>query len=86
MRKIEIYSSDCPLCKDTVEKIKSEACENCEVIIYDLNNDSAAYDRAKGLNIKSVPAVVIDGNLASCCENGGVNLETLKALGLGKAL
>lgn len=86
MKKIEIYASDCPVCKETVEEIKSEACGSCEIIVYDLNNDATAYEKSKALDIRSVPAVVIDGKLASCCENGGVNIETLKGLGLGKAI
>lgn len=82
-RNIDIYSSDCPICKEAVERIKAEACDNCEITVYNLNNDENAYNRSKKLNIKSVPAVVIDGKLASCCENGGINMEILKALGLG---
>ena len=46
----------------------------------------ALVSRAKELGIRSVPAVVIDGKLASCCAGRGVDIEVLKAAGLGKAL
>jgi glutaredoxin 3 len=34
--------------------------------------------RAKSLGIKSVPTVVIDGKLASCCAARGVDEATLR--------
>jgi hypothetical protein len=42
--------------------------------------------RAKELGVRSVPAVVIDGKLASCCSDRGVDIQVLKDAGLGKAL
>lgn len=83
-RKIEIFVSDCPLCTDAVEKVKSEACDNCEIEVLNIKSDNSALEKSKEYNISSVPSVVIDGKLASCCEKGGINLETLKQLGLGQ--
>jgi hypothetical protein len=42
--------------------------------------------RAKALGIRSVPSVVIDGKLADCCSGRGVDVQVLRAAGLGKAL
>lgn len=84
-RKIEIFSADCPVCKEAVEQIKAEACNNCEIIVHNMN-DKEVYGRSKQLGISSIPAVVIDGKLASCCNNGGINIQNLKTLGLGKSL
>ena len=39
--------------------------------------------KAKEYGVKTVPAVVIDGQLASCCTNAGPNEEALRAAGLG---
>jgi hypothetical protein len=43
-------------------------------------------EKAKGLGIRTVPAVVIDGKLADCCTGRGPDDATLKAAGLGKPL
>jgi glutaredoxin 3 len=82
-RKIEIFSSGCGVCQETINLVKSLACPSCDVSVLDMNEGSTA-NRAKQLGIKSVPAVVIDGKLASCCEGRGPDAETLKAAGLGQ--
>lgn len=48
-------------------------------------NDAAVASRAKGLGIRSVPAVVIDGELADCCTGRGPDEATLRSAGLGQA-
>jgi hypothetical protein len=40
--------------------------------------------RAKTLGIRTVPAVVIEGMLSSCCTGRGVDLDVLRAAGLGQ--
>jgi len=72
------------MCEDTIEMVQRAACSSCEVTILDMN-DTATIARAKELGVKSVPAVAIDGVLASCCSGRGVDLETLRAAGLGQA-
>lgn len=42
--------------------------------------------RARDLGIRSLPAVVMDGQLADCCAGRGPNLEGLRAAGLGEPL
>jgi len=50
-------------------------------------HDTAVATRAKGLGIRSVPAVLIDGRLADCCAGRGPDDEaTLCAAGLGQPL
>lgn len=46
-------------------------------------NDPAVSGRARRFGVKSVPAVVIDGELADCCAGRGPDMEALKAAGLG---
>jgi len=42
--------------------------------------------RAKHLGVRSVPAVVIEEKLATCCEGRGPDLQALRAAGLGVPL
>lgn len=82
-RKIEVFSAGCGLCEDTIELVQNAACSSCEVVILDMQ-DAETMARARELGVQSVPAVAIDGVLASCCAGRGVDLETLKAAGLGR--
>jgi hypothetical protein len=40
--------------------------------------DARVLRRAEELGIRSVPAVAIDGKLASCCTGKGVDIQVLK--------
>lgn len=84
-RTIEIFSAGCPACEEAVALVGSIACPSCAVTVLDMN-DSAVASRAKALGIRSVPAVVIDGTLASCCAGRGVSAEALEASGVGQPL
>lgn len=84
-RKIEVFSAGCPACAETIEMVNRVACSSCEVSILDMNRADVA-QRAKGLGIRSVPAVVIDGKLADCCSGRGPQEATLRAAGLGQAV
>lgn len=81
-RKIEIFSAGCPVCQEAITMVKDNACASCEVTILSMNIPSVS-SRAKSLGIRSVPAVVINGKLADCCEGRGPDVEGLKAAGLG---
>ncbi len=83
-RKIEIFSAGCGACADTIELVNRIACPSCEVTILDMK-DGATAERARQLGIRSVPAVVIDGELASCCVSRGVDEGALRAQGVGQA-
>ena len=85
IRKIEIFSAGCPVCKDIVKQVKDAACPSCDVQVLDMNV-SNVQKRAADLGIKSVPTVVIDGKLADCCANRGVDLNVLRAAGLGQPI
>ena len=81
-RKVEIFSANCPVCDDIVNLVNRLACPSCEVSVLDMGDQSVAR-RAKELGIRSVPAIVIDGQLADCCANRGPVEDTLRAAGLG---
>ena len=85
IRVIEIYSAGCPICDAAVAEIKAASCPSCDIKVLDMN-DPEVSKRATVLEIASVPAVVIDGKLAECCATGAVNIDTLRAAGLGRPL
>jgi glutaredoxin len=81
-RKVEIFSADCPLCREAIETVKQNACSSCDVIVLDMKDNEVA-QRAKSLGIRSVPSVIINGKLASM---DGINLPALREAGLGSPL
>lgn len=83
-RQIEIFSAGCPVCQETIELVNDMACPSCEITIHDMN-DLAAAARAKELGVGSVPAVAVNGALASCCAERGVDEEALRTAGVGQA-
>ncbi|MDQ3194217.1 MAG: thioredoxin family protein [Bacteroidota bacterium] len=83
-RKIEIFTAGCPVCEEQVEKIKEAACPSCDVVTLNVSSDKNALSKAKEYNVKSLPAVAIDGKLAECCSSG-IDLNVLKKMGLGVA-
>jgi glutaredoxin 3 len=84
-RKIEVFSAGCAACEETVRLINRIACPSCEVTILDMKKPEVA-NRAKGVGIRSVPAVVIDGKLAGCCAGRGPDEATLRSAGIGQPL
>ena len=86
-RLIEVFTAGCYVCEKAVEEIKTLACPNCEVIVYDLNKkcESGICEvKAKEYGVNSIPAVAIDGKLVGCCAGRGIDIEALKAAGLGQ--
>ncbi|MFU8813053.1 MAG: thioredoxin family protein [Balneolaceae bacterium] len=84
-RQIEIFTAGCPVCEPVVELVKETACESCEITIHNLSETSGD-DKISQYNIQTLPAVVVDGKLLSCCTNNGVRKEELEAAGIGTPL
>lgn len=84
-RKVEIFSAGCPVCEEWIQTIRNLACPSCDVEVRDMKEPSVQ-ERARTLNVKSVPAVAIDGALAECCAAGGPDMDILKRSGLGQPL
>ncbi len=84
-RTVEVFSAGCPACDETVALVNSMACPSCEVSVLDMNEPSVA-TRAKSLGIRSVPAVVVNGELASCCAGSGPNEAALREAGVGQPI
>lgn len=86
-RKVEVFTAGCPLCEDAVKLVKSAACPDCEVVVYDLNkgcSTNECREKAKAYEVKRVPAVAVNGRLLDCCKQGPVTAEALKAAGVGQ--
>lgn len=83
-RKVEVFSAGCPACQDAIALVNRLACPSCEVTVLDMNDINVAR-RARDLGVRSVPAVAINGQLASCCTGAGVAEDALRAAGLGQA-
>lgn len=83
MRQVEIFSAGCPACEETVRLVNEIACDSCEITVLDMHDPEVAA-RARELDIRSVPAVAIDGKLAGCCEGRGPDKKTLQRAGIGQ--
>ena len=75
-KKIEVFSAGCSACKETIEMVKRFAGNN-EVVVHDMHKPEIAA-KAKIYGVRSVPAVVIDGKLASCCAGRGPEEQILR--------
>ena len=84
-RKIEVFSAGCAVCEETISLVRRIACDSCDVSVLDMGDDQVA-GRAKRLGIRTVPAVVVDGELAACCAGSGPTESALRAAGVGQAL
>ena len=78
-------STGCATCNEAVDVVKRAACPSCDVIVLEMHDREVA-ERAKALGVRSVPAVVIDGKLAACCTDRGINEQVLRAAGLATPL
>jgi hypothetical protein len=82
-REIEIFSAGCATCRAEIDRVRRiAAAENVRVHVHDMQDDKVA-ERAKGLGIYKVPAVVITTQsaagtrpthkLAACCTARGID-------------
>jgi glutaredoxin 3 len=81
-RRVEVFSAGCQACGDAVTLVKSLACPSCEIEVLDMRRSDIAA-RAKSYGVRSVPAVVVDGTLADCCQGRGPDRQALRAAGIG---
>lgn len=84
-RKVEIFSAGCPACDEAVSLVQELKCPSCDVSVLDMNEPEIA-KRAKAFDIHSVPAIVVDGQVAGCCQGRGPSRDELKAAGIGQPL
>lgn len=82
-RTVTVFSAGCPVCEKAIAEVRERACPRCEVEVVDLHAPDGA-ERARALEIGSLPAVAIDGELARCCRDVGLDMATLEEAGLGR--
>lgn len=83
-RLVEVFTAGCSVCEGAVEQVKDLACDNCDVLVYDLNKKCETLEcetKEKEYGVKSVPAVAINGKLVT---TNGIDVDALKAAGLGQ--
>ena len=83
-RQIEVFTAGCPVCEPAVALVNEMACPDCEVTVHDLREPGSELAASYGL--KTIPAVVVDGNLVSCCDTPGPSREALAEAGIGQQL
>jgi len=86
-RKVEVFTSGCPLCEPVVELVNKVANPSCEVIIYDLNkgsNDNIGREKAKEYGVSRVPSVAVNEKLLECRKIGTVSEQALRDAGVGQ--
>jgi hypothetical protein len=74
---IEIFSAGCPVCREARDLVQRVAGPSDQVLVREMQHDDTA-NRARALGIRSLPAVVVDGRLASCCAGQGPDERTLR--------
>ena len=88
-KKVEVFTEGCANCEPTVALVKSLACNNYEIVVYDVKMDcetNVCQDLAKQYGVTKYPSVAVNGKLLECCTNGsGPTKATLKAAGIGQA-
>ena len=60
--KFEIFSAGCDLCKQAIETVKQNACENCEIIEYDLQKPirGEIKEKLEKYDVMVVPTIIVD--------------------------
>ena len=80
-RHIEVFSAGCPDCQEGIQLVNRLAGSTHQVEVHDMHRSEVA-SRAANFGIRSVPAILIDGQLPSCCAGRGPDEATLRAAGL----
>ncbi len=86
-RRVEVFTAGCPFCEEAVGLVRSLACPNCEVQVYDLREGCATDERrekAKWYGITAVPAVAVNGVLLDCCRREPITADRLRSAGIGQ--
>ena len=82
-RTVEVFTAGCSVCDDALAAVRATACENCDVQVQDMKT-KPSQAKAREYGIRRVPAVVVNGQLAECCQQGAVDVKTLQRLGVGQ--
>lgn len=87
-RRVDVFTTACPLCEDAVRLVTSLACPSCEVQVYDLRegcSTNECREKARQYGITAVPAIAVNGKLLDCCRRERITAQFLTAAGIGQA-
>ena len=62
MRQVEIFSTGCAFCVETIVLIRRLTVGCCEIAVHNVREEESG-DRARKLGLRSFPAVVVDGEV-----------------------
>jgi hypothetical protein len=77
-KKIEIYSAGCRMCREVEAMIRRIVGFNHDIEVLDMRRVRVA-EQAARLGIRSVPGVVVEGQLTACCTDRGCDEAVLRA-------
>jgi hypothetical protein len=83
-RHVEVFTAGCAICEPTVELVRELACPDCEVTVHDVRQTGV--EKAQEYGVTRLPTVVVDGQIARCCQGEHVSREQLQAAGIGQPL
>ena len=78
--KIEIFSAGCTTCREGIRAVQELVGKDHDITILDMHNDRGAPGRAKELGVNRIPAVVVNGKLAQCCQSKPVDVGVIRSL------
>ncbi len=80
-KQIEVFTSGCQSCIETMKLIARSAPSDCQIIEYNIKTQSGAcLEKAISYGIKSTPTIVVDGKIVCV---GKPTAEQLAAAGIG---
>jgi len=80
--KVEVFTAGCKFCGNVETEVREVVADQHEVVVYNLGNKDTYNDyskKAKTYGIKTLPAVVVEGSLLSCCKQNGFSKDQLIA-------
>jgi hypothetical protein len=84
-RDVDVFTAGYPICDEAVNVVKSVACPNCAVQMYDLREGSNDNDGREKARQYGIPAVAVNGVLLDCCRRGAITAFSLREAGIGQA-
>lgn len=78
-KHVEIFTAGCPLCEPAIALVEKARCPECRVTVHDLTGScetGSCLERARAFGVERLPAIVVDGEVAGCCQ-GGIDAPTL---------
>jgi glutaredoxin 3 len=82
-RTVEVFTAGCSVCNEALEVVRSAVCDSCDLQVHDMRTEPAQA-KAGQYGVKHVPAVVVNGHLADCCQQSAVDIATLRRLRVGQ--